>query len=735
MKENEIRQRITEALDAEWRCLEPTGQQKQRMYETITGGTPMRKKTRISLAFAIMIALLILAIGAAAAVLLSAREVIEQQALPMAMENDTDARRVESYTHEQLVALVKAAHENGIDLDETSGIMRAFRTGEGYWEDEAIMEICREAFGGTIEEWAYQDKYWFLNLMSQMNHTEEDFDMPYPGEGDLTAEEARAIADEAVISAYPGAADIHHPDAYLRKENFYSWEGEKVQGSLWKFDYKPLDLHHAWYSASVDNKGQVTETLETPQDWSHYTVSQLDYAVNEAYRSLTYTKSSWSPAAWHAFRDMLPGAEKQEGWNIEYDGYLACGYPLPDPEDMGQREALAAALADTGMAEADMRTYEAVLLADASGRHIWKITLQKTGSIYTPSKTSLEIDARDGSILHRETWQLGDMNWQAYVFTSVYRDLTADMLRGEEAQRLAADALRRELDEAGIPYEDPELFIPWVNYSAWTQRWDVTFRTKTVAYASGSVQITEPDHTVTVTSCQASQVDGDTLWDRYRQVYNASRWQQETWVKFGKDMRQYEPKGWIGRLLKQTEYLEESAVSMTRAQAVDIAFANNDWKEEKELDATLIAADPHPVWKVVLSGRECIWLYEIDTETGEVLDKEKYAPDNYEFDHPVKRYTLHRVFAPVYAAEFGLERLAVIEISKAFGDMTFDDPIATVLGEDMDSESMSGEIVSYTAEVDGRTVTIRPDRKELPAYRVTFTENDLTESCEILPQE
>lgn len=735
MKDNEIRQRITEALDAEWNGLEPTGSRKQRLWRDITGGIAMQRHTRISLALVVTLALLLLAIGAAAAVLLSAREVIEQQALPMAMENDTEARRVESYTHEQLVALVRAAHENGIDLDETGGIMRALRTGEGYWEDEAIMEICREAFGGNIGDWTYQDRYWFLSLMSRMNHTEEDFDMPCPGEGDLTAEEARAIADEAVKSAYPGAAEISDPGVYLRKEDFSRLEEEGERGSLWMFAYKPLDLRHARYSAIVDNHGQVTETLETPQDWSHYTVSQLDYAVNEAYRSLTYMKDSWTPAAWHAFREMLPGAERQEGWNAEYDGYLACDYPLPDPEDMGRREAISAALADAGITDADMRSCEAVLLADESGRHVWKITLQKTGSIYMPSKISLEIDARDGSILRRETWQPGDMNWQAYVFTAVYRDLTAGMLRGEDALRLAADALRGKLDEGEIPYEDSELFTPWVNYSEWTQRWDVTFRTKTTAYASGNVQITEPDHAVTVTSCQASEVDGDTLWDRYRQVYGASRWQQETWVKFCKDMRQYEPREWIGRLLHQTEYLEESAVSMTRAQAVDIAFQNNDWKREEELDATLIAAEPHPVWKVVLSGRECIWLYEIDTESGEVLDKEKYAPDNYEFDHPVKRYTLHRAFAPVYAEEFGLERLAVIEISKAFGDMSFDDPVATVLGADMDTESLSGELAEYTAEVEGRAVTIRPIPQNLPGYRVVFGEDYLTETCEILSGE
>ena len=118
-----------------------------------------------------------------------------------------------------------------------------------------------------------------------------------------------------------------------------------------------------------------------------------------------------------------------------------------------------------------------------------------------------------------------------------------------------------------------------------------------------------------------------------------------------------------------------------------------------------------------------------------MLDREKYAPDNYDFDPPVKRYTLHRDFAPAYAAEFGAERLAVIEISKAFGDMTYDDPVATVLGEDMDSESLGGEIVKYSAQVEDRAVTVRPDQPGAPAYRVTFSEAWMTERVEKLPAE
>ena len=730
MTDERFRQEITRALDEGWADLEPTPRQKEEMMNGIVGGAKVKRNMRMSFALALVLALLMLAVGAAAAALLSAREVIEQTAVPLAKENDTDTRKIESYSHEQLVALVAAANENGISLDETTGIMRALRHGEGYWEDEAIMEICREAFGGLIDEWTWDEQYWYMNLMAQTQGYEENT-MDYPGEGDLKASEAYPIADAALMNAYEGAKDLQDGACYKRHEFFYILEGENREkaGSVWCFTYKPLDLTHATYTISIDEKGEVIEMEETPQDWSHYTVGDLERGINESYRSWTWTKSSWSQEAWHAYREMLPGAEKDGAWHKEHDAYLRCAYPLPEEHDISAQIALETALRDAGAAENTLGAYDKVLMADEEGRRIWKITLT-----LEDGRRSYEIDAAGGEIISRADWDKGTLNWRAWVSEEAYAQETQGMLTGGEAAKLAQQALRDKLGDERIPYLDPEAFEERVSFNEWQQAWTVVFKTKSLQYGTGAVSISEPDHTPKVTNASPGQVDGDSLWGRFKEVYGASRWRQDTWVLFGQELQKYEPKEWIGKLFKKTEYPPESSVRMTRDQAVDIAFAHNDLQEEEELDATLIGARPHPVWKVVLSGEEHIWLYEIDAETGEVLDKEAYAADNQDFDHPVKRYTLHRVFAPAYVEEFGAERLAVIEIAKAFGDLSFDEPVATVLGEDMGSESLSEEIARYSAQTEGHTVTIRPEDQDLgiPSYRVTFTDGWMTEKAEII---
>ena len=708
MRDEAIRARIQQALDKDLAALTLTSRQKEELFEQIAGGKPVKKKIKFSMGLALALLLALLVLGAAAAMLLSAQEVIEKNAVPMAAQNDTATRRTESYTNDQLVALIKAANENGITLDESTGIMRALRKGEGYWEDEAIMEICREAFGGLIYEWKYDEQYWFMGLMALTNGYESD--MPYPGPEDLTAEKAWAAADRQLTAAYPEEAQaIADPLVYRRQESFGTEEDGR---GVWYLVYQPSDLEHTKFIVTVDREGQADISPDS-RDWTRFTVAQLNGAVNEAYRAVTGTKYSWSQEAWHAFSEKLPRAERTEGWSMEYDGYLLQAYPLPREGEVTAQQARAIAMQET---QTPGLKWEQVLMAQGEER-IWKVT---AGS---DPQESWEIDAQTGNILRRILWQPGDAVWQAYMLDSSYRQVRGNILTGTEALQLAAQAAREALKE-DIPFENSHLFEARVNFLEQRGYWQLRFRTKTTAYGNAEVRITEPDHGIAVVSCEPSQVDGDTLYHRYKEAYGANRWTQDIWVRFAADMQRYTPTSWEGKLLKATSYPEAGSVEMTRAQAVDIAFSHNEIREEEELDATLIAADPHPVWKVVLGGEAALWMYEIDTATGQVLDKEMFKPDNYAFDNPLKRYTLHRDYALAFVAEFGMERLAEIEVTKYAADMTMDEP-EMPLGP-------GGETVEYTPVAGDHTVTFQANAPGADSYRVTFTPGWMTQSVETL---
>ena len=121
-------------------------------------------KKRLPVGLVVAVVLLLLTVTAIAAVLLTPQEVVEQVAVPLAQNNDTEWRVNNEFSPEELARFIQACAENGIDLNENSHIMRAFRNGEGYWEDEAIMEVCRQAFGGTIGEWTIDQRNWFYDV-------------------------------------------------------------------------------------------------------------------------------------------------------------------------------------------------------------------------------------------------------------------------------------------------------------------------------------------------------------------------------------------------------------------------------------------------------------------------------------------------------------------------------------------------------------------------------------------
>ena len=722
MRDDQIRGLIRKALDAEYAFAEPSPRRQEEIFAYATGGKKVKHGIRISFGLALALVLVLLTVtGAVAAVLLSAREVVEQTALPLALENDTDARVVSQYSPEQVAQLIRTASENGITLEETTGIMQALRSGEGYWEDEAVMEICRAAFGGLFPEWTIEEKHWYHEIFSQMGGypPEEQNPYPLPGEGDMPVQEARETAARLIKEKYPEAAAIDDPALYRRNEWFtpeYDDDGN-MTGASYTFDFIPNVLTLRRYAVFLDRDGtclgdDVIDALtENP-----YTAPELESAVSDTFRARTGTQSSWSQDAWHAFREYLPGADRKTGWGRKYDAFLQSEYPLPAGDDMTDAQALAIALQDAGAEEAGY--VEKVLLGDGD-RHVWKLSFQpRIGEKWLPEGT-WEIDARTGGILYRGE-AAAAIAWSRYVLNATWEDATRGMLTQQEAVALAIDGLRIALNDDAIPFDDPACYEAFIHYNELRDSWSIRFKTLDLRYGSCQVTVQGADRSVLIDRTEPMQPDGDSLYRRWQDVYGYGGWEQETWIAFSRALSALEPAEWQGRLLKKTVYLPLTAARLTRDQAVDIAAKANGWPVGEATRATLLGMDGKPVWKIRLPGEAEDWLYEIDGDTGEILSKTAYKPDNYDFDDPVEMYTLRRDYAPAFLAEFGPERAAEIELCKAFADMAYDEP-------DL------GLHEQYQAKVDGLTVTFAALEKGAPSYRVVFGEDGLPAAVEKLP--
>ena len=676
----------------------------------------VRSKMKYGLILALI--LMLMAATAVAAVLLTGMEVIQQEAVPLAQGNDGEIRPVEEYTYEELLSIVMTAKENGIVLDEDSSIMRALRMGQGYSEEETIMAICREAFGGLFYEWTVEERYFFQDMMIEIGWATENSYL-LPSENDLPSEEIRAMAVETIHKHY--GEDVHVEDRSLfrRQEDFYRDAVEGSERNTWAFTFYPRTLDEAVYYVTLDSKGEwIDHFRDEPYNWEVYTEEDLVHRVDSVYnyRYGGCGMTTWENEAWYAFGQKLPGANKSENWDEEYDAYAASTYLLPGEDDLTRKQARDIAFADAGVK--DYSTVTEILLGRGQ-RHVWKI------SFYTSEKTgreqhlSYEIDAKTHEILRVDDLSAAQP-WAAYVLHQTYEGFVQEdgILTPDEAIAIAVKTLHEHFGDESIPYTDESIYTINPRRNNNTGHYSVIFTVKQLGYGRANVTV-NPDGTARIVFAHECGLNGDNLFDCYSDVYGSCfDWEQSRWVEFGQAMQQYEPTTFEGKLFKQTTYMEESAVKLSKDDALDVV-----WKDAQadHICAILIGAQPNPVWKVRANTWPVTTLYEIDAMTGEILDKELYYIQMSTFDHEMKMYTLRRDFMPAHLAEFGVARVAMELCVKVFPDE---------FEKYGDSPDVFLDESRYATTVDGMTVTFAGYAPSDPSYRVTVAEDAMSAQVE-----
>ena len=253
MKDKRLEERIQHSLNAELSGLRTTSYQRDQFFENATGGYKVKKK--ISMAAVLVAALLLITVTALAVALLSPKEVVEQVAVPIAQNNDQA-----NYSYDELKELISALNENGITLDEGSRLMQAFSTGHGYWEREAIREICLSAFGENEGTWTIEQRHWYGEMMVAVGAYGMNVNL-IPENGDMTVKEAHSYAAKALREAFDVDLPEESNEIWLIYEMFSvgldletnSYPPEKAE---WHFVYIDRITNKMVYDILFDRKGE-----------------------------------------------------------------------------------------------------------------------------------------------------------------------------------------------------------------------------------------------------------------------------------------------------------------------------------------------------------------------------------------------------------------------------------------------------------------------------------------------
>ena len=340
MKDNKMELQIRHSLNAELSGLSTTSLQRDRFFENAIGGNKVKRKLTYSLILAI--AILLIAATAFAVALLSPKEVVEQVAVPMAQENDKDWRVETDYTPDELAAFIRQCNENGIDLDENDAIMKAFRSGQGYNEQEAIMAVCRVAFGGVYGEWTIAERHWFEDVMVSIGWAEENYVL-LPGPDDLTEEEARTRLIAAIRETFGAELPLEDKTQY---ETSLAYSNESID-EIWTMTCHPRTKGaEAFYEAFLDKAGNVTD------------VYSVDYGRSQTLAEMGYV---YTLTEEEAVRLAMEGIHSQTGHDVPLDDpdkYHSFTVKSMDP--LGWNVTFISHTADWGRCEA--------FVEDASGR-------------------------------------------------------------------------------------------------------------------------------------------------------------------------------------------------------------------------------------------------------------------------------------------------------------------------------------------------------------------------------
>ena len=713
MREDLNREKMHKAIDSTLSGLNGDPWLFQRVStRAAEGETKVKKKMSAGLVLAII--LILIATVAVAVTLLTHQEVLEQVAVPLAVENDTKSGVNNTYDAEELAELVRSLNENGITLEENNRIMQALQNGQGYYEEEVIMEICRQAFGGNIMTWTLEQQDWFERLMVDIGFS-ESYVSCLPGEDNMTYEEAEAFAFKTIREQYGKDLPLEDRNIWTLNRHFYSDDPENESCASWDFSLDPKDLDHGQYYISFDDndpEGTVFAGANL-MDWSGpYTGEELlDYFMYV----YTWNQEKWTQETWQKLHEMMQNAEIDPNSRNtqELKAYQMTAYPEPGEKDIPRDTAIQNA---REALQNERAALNGAVLTEYEGERTWMVSFR----IYpeegkeddSAGLFAVAVDSSTGEVRSCRTQGTDDSEAFAYVPEAAYDKAWEGILRRSDIIQLAADAVKAEYPELDLLNEEKyELMAD--GYRSWM----VTFKPKDIHLGRVSVQVSRDGIPGNI-EVDDEPLNGDNLWNRYALVYGYfGHWDQATWTELEKDMKELEPEGIDGLLLKATHYPEESSVSVRHEQAQELGVQATGKRTAEVNTCVLVDAEPHPVWIMrILTDDPDEPVVGIDAETGDVVFTETYKVD-YTPTHVL--YSMPENWRKTELEMLGAPYMAKVAITYKFGDLWLDEPELDVDNTD-----------NWETEQEGLTVRYTGRWKGMKSYEVELDENGYIVRCE-----
>jgi len=675
----------------------------------------IKVKKKLSTGLVLVIVLMLIAAVAVAVTLLTHQEVVEQVAVPMAVENDADVGINGSYTAEQLTELIRTLNENGITLEENNKLMQAIQSGQGYWEEETLMEICRQAFGGNYYTWTLEQQDWFEDLMVKIGF-HETHQIRVPGKNNMTYEEAEAYAFKRIREEYGQDLPLEDRNIWTLSRQFLKGDEQEPE-DRWSFTLDPKDMEHGRYDILFNDNNPAESAVvqaDLPNKVEQYTGEQLMMKFYDLY---TWSQGKWSQAVWQELHEKMQNAilNPEESFYTDCVGYQLTSYPEPDQSDISREEAIRIAKETLKISRAVMNS---AVLTEYDGERAWMVELV----IYLPDDGSTDeeagnyvitIESSTGKVISLRKGTMDDSVSMAFIPEAAYEKARSGILKQSDYYRIAADAIHEKYPELE-PLNENE-FEPrdWGGGTAH----NINFITKNVQHGNASA-VVATDGTVSEVTADTEKMSGDNLFRRYRAIYGYyGQWNQVIWVQLDADMQGLEAESLDGKLLKATHYPEESSVKIRHEEAQTLGMKACGKRTAEVNTCVLVDANPHPVWIMrILTDEADDPVIGIDAETGETVFTEHFKTD---YTPAYVLYSMPEIWRKMELEIQGAPYMAKVAITHKFSDMSLDEPEI-----DLDNAE------DWELQQDSLIIRYIGRWRSMKSYEVELDENGYVIRCE-----
>lgn len=588
--------------------------------------SPRRIKLRYA---AVLVAVLaLLTVSGTAAMLLSPRDLVTEQVIPLAQGLEDNM----VLNGDQVRELLALAEENGIELSEATlaRIEETLNTYGSYWTDQLIEDIVGAAFDGeAYYDWPDEVRQWYNDVVMTLRVSRsEDVKGRAPAEGELTEAEAIGMAKAYILAVEP-SAPLSDPTRYELIASFN--DGVSIgdhPGFYWNVLFRAKDRYVTEYDIDISATGDVFYRCDIQRGVGEGHTAQEIY--EGMLREYHWNIAQWTQEQLRDYADELRKAAPGSLYTRDRM-FLATEYPDIAEDAIPRDQAAVIAFNELGLKASGDCRIEAIMYIGDLPNPSWKVSIYEYNKIDGYGDRWLhyvEIDSVTGEVKYTETERYDSRYHHMYFLHTAYSDLlpiAPEYVRPvpaiEEAQLNAASYIQQHFGEVRNVNDTALFRFSYETLAQWTGT--------TLQLYYKSLDRGKPGYWVWLDGyggVMDAGVDDKTTLDGIRGAQLTKTTYHGTVIEeLQDDVRaMMDPSSDpLAKLLLETTYIHpefEDSESIHGVVADYLGLRKDFSATGNHVGGWLIDAEPNPIWKLDVDSTKGKFLMEIDNVTHEVLE-------------------------------------------------------------------------------------------------------------------